>query len=212
MPAITNPTPEQFTRTFHLVGEFMFNWAHLESMLNRSVGKILHIDSVLNQVMLTANMSVREKLNVLRTALLLPVVKDSDEWKALNKLVDRIGDRNDDRNVVAHTSFGPHSKGVTFYPIKAKREFAVPDLVWTTKEFAEKGEDMTLLTAELSVAVAQNVNRRRRPLNALSGFAPMTGTRGLGLLGLPLTPLLDETRSEEASPETSPQSDQGTEG
>lgn len=179
----TEPSDAEYAEAFRLVGEFMFGWAHLESVLNRGVGRVLHMDSPLNQAILTANMSVREKLSVLRTALLLPVVKNSDEWVSLNKLMDRISNRADDRNTVAHTVFSPHPKGLIFHPVKAKREFSIPDIVWTAREFSDKRTDMTLLTADLQIAVEANVKLRRAPRNALAGLiSPMTGPKGFGLL------------------------------
>lgn len=204
-------TPEQFARAFRLIGEFMYHWAALERALNSGVAQLLQIDSALDQAILTTNMSVREKLNVLRTRLILSHTKDGPEWKRLNKLIDRIGDRNDDRNIVAHTSFAPHPKGVLFYQIKAKGQFSIPDLVWSESEFDVRMEKMSALKEQLSEAVATARRRRdaKRPRNALGGLmgSPMTGTGGQGLLGylenLPPT----DPDSAQTNPETSPQSD-----
>ena len=203
-PRKYEPSDEDFRRAFALVGKFMFTWAHVEGILNESVGKLMGIDDGVSETILTANMTVREKLNVIRTSLLLGLDNASDEWRKTSKLMDALGDRNGDRNIVAHNQFGPRPDGVTFFMVKAKGEFAIPDLVWTTRDFEERGEKMRTLALQLLGVVDTEVAARADfspPRTLVAQFGGPTGdTPTLELAGRPTNPPQDDPRSPQTTP------------
>lgn len=127
-PLIDYSPPEEFARAFRLVGEFMFHWAHLESVLNTGIHKLLRLEGA-EALIATANITVRDKISLFRT--LITYYNAAGDWlKAANKTLDRVSDLSGERNLVAHNMFSPHEDGgVEFFLVKAKGKFALPDTV-----------------------------------------------------------------------------------
>lgn len=199
------PPKLSHTEAFQLVGEFMFNWAFLENRLNYLVGALLGADGWEGSA-LAANMTVRDKINLART-LLDAHISDPDERKATMKILDRVSKRNGDRNMVAHTAFGAGPGGVTFFSVKAKGKFALPDEVWSVKEFKTRHQLMARLADEL-YALAAKHGRFPPAMNALAAMlAPNPKLRGQGLLSSLSRPPQSHPHSQAATPETGPRSD-----
>jgi len=84
-----------------------------------------------------ANISLRDKLHILRTTV---DVLDIDKAK-YDKLLRRVGKRAASRNTVAHDQFQPNDEGngVRFVIVKAKGLYGTPSVVWTEKRFEQEG-------------------------------------------------------------------------
>lgn len=189
----------------------MFHWAHLESVLNAGIHKLLRLEGV-EALIATANITVRDKISLFRT-LITYYNANSDWLKAANKTLDRVSDLSGERNLVAHNMFSPHEDGgVEFFLVKAKGKFALPETVWSIEDFVLKHSEMTELAKEierlgdrtdsarrlLKAFVANE--KRRTAINALAP-PPSSDTPRLGLLDL-----LDHL------PQPDPNSDQATPG
>ena len=162
-------------------------WAVLEGELNSSVHKLCGL-SGLEAVVATANMGVRDKANTVRTMLYVAHSTDAPKVAENNKIMDRIGERSTDRNLVAHTNFFGHADGVQFLVIKAKGKFQIPPTIWTVEDFRNRNRLMMASVRELRAAVAVAVEWRGLIKSRLAGaniFATTQGTNALtGLLGL----------------------------
>lgn len=200
-------------RAFQLIGAFMSDWSELESHLNDAVAALLEIDDLVLATALAVNMGCRDKLNLVRTLLDLEFTSDSERGKAAHKLLNKIGDRNGDRNLVAHTPFISKPNGVLFHVVKAKGKLAIPNVLWTADDFTAKRWEMFALGRELKATVALALETRKSdsPPNALS-LVPTGGTHEPRSLGLQMTRPQDVPDSPPATPETEPQSCPDREG
>jgi hypothetical protein len=208
------PSQNEFAYAFALIGEFMFHWAVLESEINRSIHQLLNLDGPTGYIT-TANMGLRDKLNLVRT-LLHFYCNGSDAWvKDANKELDKIGAMSAHRNLVAHTLFGPHKGGgVSFMTIKAKGKFDLPEVIWKPEDFDAKQIEIARLKRRLERLVATAVQVRtvqghKRVLTDL--FATNQDSGGLGILGLLLNQLQSDPGSHPTNPEIAPQTPQETE-
>lgn len=173
-PLIDWSPPEEYARSYRLVGEFMFYWAALEAELNRGVRKLLGLEGT-EGIIATANMQVRDKIHTLRTLVTYYASSDADALKAHNKTIDRIGDMAGQRNLVAHNIFAPHDDGgVEFFLIKAKGKFAAPETVWSIEDFLNKNHEMTQLAEALNGIVAATASHQRLIKAVMRNQRPMT--------------------------------------
>jgi len=189
-----------------LVGKFMWNWSYLEFVMNQSLAKLVPIDGTLQAAILTTNLGVRDKLKTIKTLLNLYLGEKTDAGKAACKVVEKIGDLNDNRNTVAHTYFTPHAKGVEFHVVKASGAISFPNTVWTDSEFQERITKMTDAGEALQQVVRQAMSRWEYKKLVDEGRAsPSAYMTALALLAHPATPPLGDPDSQEANPETEPQ-------
>lgn len=206
---------------YRLVGRFMSAWAFLESQLNAGIGTLSGLDSI-ESAIITANMQVRDKINTLRTLLVLFSLEEDGE--AAERLMKKIENMSTDRNTVAHTMFWPQKEGsgVEFSRIKARGKLERRLVVWPAKQFDDKVARMHELQDQLTDAVESAARLRRtwlrlkaseRPkpnLSALSGLTidpmPTEGSRLQGLAGLLSLqiqePLSSQPTTSEAAPQT----------
>lgn len=176
--------PEDYSRAFRLVGEFMFHWAALEAVLNRSLRDLLGLKGV-EGIIAQSNMQLRDKIHTFRT--LVSLYNGTSDWaKAADKTIEKMVKLSGDRNVVAHNPFSPHENGgVEFYIYKAKGKFSIPEVVWGIEDFLRKAREMTDLEEEIKTITEQTIARRSvlkamsAPRNAL---LPMTNSEHLALL------------------------------
>jgi len=177
---------ERFHKAFRLIGEFMFHWASLESKLNQTVSTILNM-SALEGAILTANITLRDKIALVRTFLNLYGTAGEVEVKALDKILIEISDLSNDRNIVAHNMFAPEREGVKFYITKAKGKLSLPKTIWSDSDFDKKLDRMNRLETGLDAVIAAIQGNKHRGLkpgstrNAL--LSPADGPAPLGLLG-----------------------------
>src|SRR5262245_57211145 len=119
-------TPPQI-RCFALVGQFLSPWAALEAAINNAIQTALQIASV-QAVVITHNMQLRDKINVLRTVC-DQCVNEPDCTYYKNQLA-KIARFSSHRNMVAHDAFhvddAKNADGVMFVSAKMKGTFALP--------------------------------------------------------------------------------------
>jgi hypothetical protein len=202
--------PEHFNEVFRLIGQYMFYWGALESEASRGVQTLLGL-SGLSGVIATANITIRDKLFIIRTLVALYTQVAPSEAKEADKFLITIADMAGERNVVAHTMFGPETDGgVRFFAIRAKGKLVIPDEVWSPTDFDAKCTAMNAAKerlAELIKATAKRKAASAEPPTARNLFAlgprPMTD---------PQDPISDPPRLAEAiqrfggaTPETGPQ-------
>lgn len=198
-PETWNDDPE-WARAYGLVGEFMCSWAVLEHRLNEAIQKLTGV-TLLNGYAVTANMGVRDKIHTVKTLLHLYSGLDEEETAANTKLLEKIAARSADRNLVAHTGFAPHQKGVAFSVIKAKGRFDFPETVWAPADFKRRNTEMALLGSKLKAAVAETAKRRvsYEAAKIRNALAPNPDTAPLNALYPPASPPLPPPGSPEAS-------------
>jgi hypothetical protein len=197
------PDPNE-ERCWRLVGKFMSYWAMLESELNEGVHTLCKL-SGLEAYAVTSNMGVRDKIHTVRTMLHVWSSHHEEALASNKALMNKIADRSSDRNLVAHTHFVPHAKGVRFLEIRAKGEIKVPKTVWPVAEFERRNNEMFSLKTQLRRAVREAIARRRKveelPLNLFAaGLQPTTGLGALSALSGLLPPLPDSPGSPPPNP------------
>src|ERR1022692_1423125 len=93
---------------FALAGRFMFYWASLEAELNKGIHRLLGLSGT-DAFVATANLSTRDKVNLIRTLVNFYGVAD-ETWRIVaDKTVLAVSAMGGDRNFVAHTQFFPES-------------------------------------------------------------------------------------------------------
>ncbi|MBS4045781.1 MAG: hypothetical protein KG075_05510 [Alphaproteobacteria bacterium] len=120
-----------------LVGMFLQEWAFMESRLRSLVGKALGLDEM-QAAILASNMQLRDKIHVARTIIGTTPLQD-EKRTAYRRILQDISDYSPTRNMMAHDVFGEteDGKGVTFFVVKAKGAFSIPDTVWYFPQFEE---------------------------------------------------------------------------
>jgi hypothetical protein len=142
----------------------------------------------LTAAVLTHNLQVRDKQNIIRTFFDLYGAADPEWVKAATKAMDRLGKCNNDRNIVAHTAFAPKPNGdVEFFIVKAKGRLQLPEVIWTQADFDAKETEMEAVRARLEELVEDCLKRKDaatpRARNALIGlFEPSPDSPAPGLL------------------------------
>jgi hypothetical protein len=190
---------------FRLVGEFMWTWASLEAELDRSVRRFLGLDSI-DGYIATANISVRDKVSMTRT-FVNTYSTQGTEWLAdANRTINAIGDRSNDRNLIAHNQFSPAPNGgVSFFIVKAKGKFSLPEIVWSAAQFAEKRKQMGELGGSLKSIVASAAwgQKAAKPGAFMfhgNAFAQREPSAGLALLNRIASPPLPLLASQDCPP------------
>jgi hypothetical protein len=146
---------DQFAKdSFALVGEFLHHWSQMEQTLHVCVSAGTKLDALMNTVM-CANLTIREKLNIVRT--LVDISSIEDGLKAdFKKLLRDVGDYSTMRNMLVHDPFmiGEDAPAVYFMTVKAKGSFDTPGVLFdegkfraeyrTIKEFTSGLEQVTV--------------------------------------------------------------------
>jgi hypothetical protein len=97
------------------------------------------LDTCCGFALLLANITVRDKINIVSTAIEFYSRTRNDDWiKVAQKTVTSIFKINAERNFLAHTQFGATRQGVEFLSIVAKGKLKIPDIVWTGENSDDK--------------------------------------------------------------------------
>jgi hypothetical protein len=175
-------TEDQYNKAYQLIGEYFFNFALLERAFHKALRYLFNLPG-LKAEMLFANMTFRDKVNALRTAVEFSSRDRKDEWvdESLSTL-NRIMDISTERNFLAHTSFFPSkSGGVSFFKVQAKGKFDIPETLWSEPFFKEKYSRLL----GYAVAVDQIIDdMQKRDINKQIAVALASPTGGHGLLDL----------------------------
>ena len=185
---VSTETLSSTQRSFILVGMYLQNWAFMESQLNSTVGKSLGL-AILQEAIVCANLALRDKINIARTAANMEFGEGSDTAKSYIKLLTQIANASTERNMIAHDMFGADKRGnkfvVTWFTVRANDKLKLPKISWSQKDFDDRFDTLQKWTAELGNL--QKEITRLKLAKALT--APIGRPRsGLGLLGLGFPP------------------------
>lgn len=205
------------TRGFALVGEFLQWWSFMEAEIRAAIATALGL-SRLQAVFVCANISLRDKINILKTAVSVSYIPVADA-ASYKKLLDNIATHAAVRNMIAHDMFFPadDGKSVSFFVVKAKGKLEIPDVVWDRAKFRQEYETLRNWTQELTklrqtladAKVAEALTLR--PMAALSEMSnadqPMPSLFALAYGHPPTLPPEEPPQSNPApsNEETSPQ-------
>jgi hypothetical protein len=137
------------TQSLALVGEFLRKWSHMEQTIHLAISCATNLDPLMNTI-ICANLTIREKLNVLRTIVDVSDLTGEDQAQFKSMLRD-IGEYTPNRNMIAHDWFLPLSDhcAVGFMPIKAKGRFATPTIIWDKDDFDLEYRKIEAFTEQL---------------------------------------------------------------
>lgn len=144
------------TRAYALVGNFLMLWAAMESGLRRAMGKALGLDETQTAI-IGANIQLRDKIHIVRTAVDLSSIYPEEERKRYKKVLRKILKYSGTRNMMAHDLFGPstNTDGVAFNVVQAKGELQYPDVDWSIAKFEEEFERVANFANDLNKLVKQ---------------------------------------------------------
>jgi hypothetical protein len=189
---------------YALVGRFLQNWSFVEAGLRDAITKALGL-SRLQGIWVCANISFRDKINILKTAIDVMPGHSATAKADMKKLLDNIAGHSPVRNMIAHDMFFPSADGrtVDFFVVKAKGKFEIPDEVWDVARFEQEyallagwATDLKGITTTLSHSrLAEAIMNRM----ANTGIA----TAGLHGLSLPGSQTLPQSGSPDSDPSLS---------
>lgn len=125
-----------------LVGQFLHEWSFLEYEMEQAIGAALGLSSI-QRLMITKNMQLRDKINLLKTVAYMASSEKERSNRA--KMLSAIADFAGNRNMIAHDLFLPSKdgRGVNFLVTKARGRLAIEDPVWTASDFFDKFEKIS---------------------------------------------------------------------
>lgn len=180
---VSTETLSSTQKSFILVGMYLQNWAFMESQLNSTVGKALGL-AILQETIVCANLALRDKINIARTAANLEFGEGSDEAKGYVKILTKIANASTERNMIAHDMFGADKKAdkfvVTWFTVRANDKLKLPKISWSQKDFEDRFTILQKWTEELG-----NLQKEITRLKLAKALTTPIGRPklGLGLLG-----------------------------
>lgn len=138
-------------RTVALVGQFLQQWAAIELGMQNVIGEALEIKSISLSI-LSANIRFRDKANILRTLIdVSDHVFDADKKEHFKKVIRELAEYSATRNMIAHDPFlaTEDGLGTEFITVKAKGNFARPEIIWKAREFREAVKKLRQFSDEL---------------------------------------------------------------
>jgi hypothetical protein len=124
------------TCAFAMVGQFLQTYAKMEEALHDAIGAALSIEPTKMKI-LAVNIEFSKKIQILRTLIDISESFTDDEITDKKSKCKKMITFAENRNIVAHTYFGPDStnKGVEFKTVKASGEFSMDGKVWLDEQF-----------------------------------------------------------------------------
>jgi hypothetical protein len=118
-----------------LVGQFLQNWALMESRVDDAIGKAFGLD-ILQKSVVCSHLGFREKIFILKTAIHLSLVLTEDKER-FGTILDRLQNYSAKRNMIAHRLFFPTDDGerVAFVVTKARGPLSFPSVEWGNQQF-----------------------------------------------------------------------------
>jgi len=204
------------TRCFALVGEFLYRWSVMESKIKEAITKSLGLNIVQGAIV-TSNISLRDKIYILKTAVDLSEIKPKEEREKFKSVLQKVANYSPTRNMVAHDRFEPvkDKLGVRFGVIKAKGKLNIPHTEWSEDKFQEEFEKIEGFSREIDNLKSKL--DRAALINALQSpklsAAPKAGLFGpiLGSFRAPPTPDNPDSDTDPSSPQTNPQTPSSSE-
>ena len=169
-----------FERAYYLVGKFMNSWAIAEFHVDEAIAIALELNEV--QSVVISKLFAKQKLEML--ALLIETSKMGQaKKKHFGHIVKRLKKLSEDRNMVAHSVFGPNVDLSKVAFARKKQKVGYPNetiTLWSEHDFASRFDDLfgmdselTELKTEFKEALAAEKNSsypHKRLLNALMGL------------------------------------------
>jgi hypothetical protein len=188
-------------QSFALVGTFLQKWSNMEQHLHIGIYCATKLDPLMNTI-ICSNLTMREKLNVLRTIVDTSDITPENRKAGFKSMLRDIGEFSPTRNMIAHEYFipGSNNAGIAFMPIKAKGKFDSSVVAWTAAEFQQhfaKIDAFIIELQQLAVALEHatfNVEKLDLPIRIVGSSA-----RGHSQSPQPQGP----TGSDPTTPETS---------
>jgi hypothetical protein len=124
-------------RAYALVGQFLQTWSILENHLHHAIQAAMKISDAMRYI-LCANLTLWNKLHILRTLVDVSSISPDEDKEKYKKLLRDIGDYSTVRNMIAHDPFDVDDTetGVLFLSVKAKGNFGLPEIIWSGGQFA----------------------------------------------------------------------------
>jgi len=159
------------TKALVLVGQYLQNWALMESLLNTCIAKVLRLDT-LQGLIVCKNVQLRDKIHILKTASALEIFNRA-ELQPFTAALNHIANISSDRNMIAHDMFNAaeDGDGVVFSVTKAKGTLALVDTRWKVSDFTDRYEDIVRTTStvmRLADKIPKPTSRNDRPKGGLS--------------------------------------------
>jgi hypothetical protein len=201
-------TDDQFQiKSFALVGTFLQKWAHMEQHMHLAIAAATKLSPLMNTI-ICSNLTLREKLNILRTTVDTSDI-EPEERKALFKSTLRdIGEFSMVRNTLAHDLFytGKNNVGIAFMPIKAKGNFDSSIVQWTVTDFRNHFAKIDAFAIQMQQLI---VALEHASFNAEKLYLPMQIVGSSARGGHPSLQPQEPTGSDPATPkkgdETTPE-------
>ncbi len=164
------------TVCFTLAGLYLHHWANLEQSVNEALGNALDLN-YMQMVAITANVNFINKLRILQSAVSLTITRDADR-KRLHAILDSIHDPYRDRNLIAHSQFGPlpNNRGITFFKDGAKKAVRLTEVYWSIDDCCSRIETLISKAEEVkqvSLALEQHKRRLAKGLASIFAASPM---------------------------------------
>src|SRR6266403_3842070 len=143
------PRDQNAKGSFALVGEFLHRWSQMEQMLHLCISAGTKLDAVMNTV-ICANLTIREKLNIIRTLVDISSIEDGSKAD-FKKLLRDIGDYSTVRNMLVHDPFmiGEDAPAVYFMTVRAKGSFDTPSVLFDEARFRAEYRKIKQFTSGL---------------------------------------------------------------
>lgn len=144
---MSNPSQIQ---SLALVGEFLHKWSYMEQTIHLAISAATKLDPLMNTI-ICSNLTIREKLNILRTLVDTSNIEPGERKAAFKSMLRDIGEYTPSRNMIAHDFFmlGANAPSIAFMPIKAKGKFDTPYVIWHEADFKREYEKIDAFTNEL---------------------------------------------------------------
>jgi hypothetical protein len=148
-------TSNDLDRACAQVGLFMYHFANLENQIDAGVAKLFELKDNTAQ-MINGSVDFLKRYNLVRTAVCYQV--DKNEYKRLKKILTKVIDHNNARQVVAHSRFEPAGDGVKFTRVVARDgTVTIPDETWSKRKFEEQYKAMQETTKQLKDEIVAKV-------------------------------------------------------
>jgi hypothetical protein len=139
MPTLTNA--EDLLEAHRRVGAYVCGFNFLEAKVGDALAVALKLEP-LQAAIINANISMRDKLKILRTLCDLEVML-SAQSEDFDKALQRISTiSTKDRNTVVHYPSGPdRNGGVRFLRVQANQKLRFPKIVWKPKNSTQRSKN-----------------------------------------------------------------------
>jgi hypothetical protein len=141
---------DQSIKSLALVGQFLHQWSQMEQAMHLAISAATKLDPLMSTIV-CANLTIREKLNILRTLVDTSNIAPDERKTSLKALLRDIGEYTPVRNMMAHDFFmvGNNAPSIAFMPIKAKGKFDTPAVLWQESDFVREYAKINAFTEKL---------------------------------------------------------------